>query len=301
MRLVPILDTSVFLDAASTRGIISPSDWKILRRHLPKSGCPLSAITLGELLTGLARCSSGMFREAQQALHLARSISKSRVLGQPRSFAWENILHAPPPYWGVDRKKLQMWLELACRARTKEDLVESALPDKRTLRRGRRYVGLDLAGIAADTFAERSWYIKAIQHTLQWMSSQATENPTGTRIPSGRAEKLKYIFRRADWKKKVAESFLEGSGLEPTDERLEALATHLDAAFTLETELARQTFLGTYRFDDNPSDWSDCLQLYYLARHNHCFLTQDKRLLQRIRGCAQSDRVFTFDSFIASL
>ncbi len=299
MRLVPILDTSVFLDAASAT--ISASDWKILRRNLPKSGCPLSAITLGELLTGVAKCLAEMFREAQQALHLARSISKSRVLDQPRSFAWENILHEPSPYSGVDRRKLQTWLELACRAKTKEDLVESALPDKRTLRQGRRYVGLDLAGIAADTSAEQSRYIRATQRALQWMRSQTAENPTGTRIPPRPAEKLKFTFRRADWNRKVAESFLEGSELEPTDERLAALARHLDAAFTLETALARQTFLGTYRFEDNPSDWFDCLQLYYLARPNYCFLTQDKRLLQRIEGCAQSDRVFTFDSFMASL
>jgi hypothetical protein len=35
------------------------------------------------------RCSAKMFPEAQKALHLARSISKSRVLDQPRSFARE--------------------------------------------------------------------------------------------------------------------------------------------------------------------------------------------------------------------
>ncbi len=301
MRLVPILDTSVFLDAASE--IISPSDWKTFRRSLPKSGCPLSAVTLGELLTGLARCSPEMFSQAQQALRLARSVSRGRVLPQPRSFAWENILHTPSPYVGVDARQLRMWLESACVAKTKEDLVESKLPDRRALRRGRRCMGLDLVGIASDTFADQAGYVKATQHALQWISSQATESQTDPRARiSGRlAERLKHTYGRADWNRRVAESFLEGSGLEPTDERLASLARRLEAAFTLETALARLTLLGTYHFNENPSDWFDCLQLYYLARDGYCAVTQDKRLTKRIEGCAQSQRVFTFDSFIASL
>src|SRR5215469_10472011 len=142
-----------------------------------------------------------------------------------------------------------MWLELACRAKDKQDLVESSLPDRRTLRQGRRFVGLDLAGIAADTSADQSRYIKATQRTLRKISLEETENPTVSRarIPPRTAEKLKFTFRRTDWNKRVAEMFLEGSDLKPTDERLAALATHLGAAFTLETGLARQTFLGTYR------------------------------------------------------
>jgi hypothetical protein len=61
MRLTPILDTSVFLDVA--RGKIDASDWKIFRRLLPKSGCPLSTITLGELVTGLAKTAMGGIAE----------------------------------------------------------------------------------------------------------------------------------------------------------------------------------------------------------------------------------------------
>jgi hypothetical protein len=152
MRLVPILDTNVFVNAG--KGIITAFDWSVFRRSLPKSGCPLSAITLGELLAGLAGCDREMFSQSQQALHLARSISKGRILDQPKTFVWKNVFRAPYPGPGLDTKKLHLWLELACRAKTKKDLVESKLPDRRTLRRGRRYVGLDLPGIAIDTFAD---------------------------------------------------------------------------------------------------------------------------------------------------
>jgi hypothetical protein len=132
---------------------------------------------------------------------------------------------------------------------------------------------------------------------------QGRDNRTDihSRISKKLGEKLKAVYGGADWGTRVAESFLEGSGLDPTDERLTALSTHLEAAFTLETALARLTFAGNYRFDENPSDWFDCLQLHYLARPEYCFVTQDKRLIQRIGDCTQSKRVFLFDSFIASL
>ncbi len=301
MRRVPILDTNVFLDAAN--GKISVSDWKILRRSLPKSGCPLSAITLGELLLGLARCTPEMFSQAQESLLLARSVSKGRVLAQPESFAWENVFHMPRPNPGIDARKLHEWLELACRAKTRAALIETKLRDKRALRRGGRYVGLDLFGIERDIVAAQTGYIRAARRTLQWLASHESDDRTAPRARSAQrlVEKLKYTYDQENWKRRTAESFLEGSGLEPTDERLDALATRLDAAFTLGTTLARQTFLGTYRFDKNPSDWFDYLQLHYLAKRDYCFVTRDKRLIHRIAECAQSQSVFTFDSFIGSL
>ena len=81
---------------------------------------------------------------------------------------------------------------------------------------------------------------------------------------------------------------------------MDAVATRLDAAFTLGTNLARQSLMGTYRFDEHPNDWFDYLQLHYLAKDDYCFVTEDKRLIRMLQGCAQSQRVFTFGSFMAA-
>ncbi len=80
-----------------------------------------------------------------------------------------------------------------------------------------------------------------------------------------------------------------------------SFAREIDAALTFAVSIVRASLLSNYDFEKHDSDAYDFLQLHYLASHRFCPVTRDTRLLGRISGSPQLDRVRTFEAFAATL
>lgn len=287
MQLLPIFDTSVFLDLDGSKRRISTADWQLVEQKAPENGWPLSAITVFELLIGLAGCGHQSFAKAQNPLRIAQTISRGRVLEPPKAFIVKELFSEKNSGPVVAPHHLEKWLEIACLARTRDELIAR----------------LDLTPLDIHLGGYSNKHAVAKRQLLanvnpNWRKTRAS---AGASLPEATRNQLRDRFPLERWKSSLRKGFLSKRGVEPTELNLATFGPRVDAALTLRAELLRQTLLGSYEFDRNSNEDRDVEQLFYLARENNCFVTQDNRLVQLVQQSSQSNRIYSFESFLASL
>lgn len=269
-RPILFFDTNVLIDVA-TRSI-SVGDWtKALGYARRACDHRISPHTLIELLVKLQRGADEYFSKNQQPLKVLASVG-----GEPR------FLPFPPVFlaWVLYRKRLKKpnftprdmrnWLYVSVRATTRDDLA----------------TGVALPGTVA-TYGVMD--LKKVDDELQ--EAKDRHSLRLQRMRTGEAK----MPTREQWG-----FVLKGVPGEPHDNADALRITDaLDAAYTLDLYLARMAREGSYDFREHDSDYLDMNQLCYLSDDRVHMVTRERKLLARIAGSTQSDRVLAFSDLLA--
>ena len=288
MQLIPIFDTSAIINLAKR----DPSDAILLRfrRCLPARGCPLSFVTVLELLDGLSQGGAEHFDESLKAVNLASQLSRRRVLLLPIPFIHRELFGVKSP--GAERSKenVKRFLGRAQRPTFKNefiagktDFLDKIEPLIITTRRG--YINV---------FKE---FLDAKFPDFDWRSAR---KKSGHPLPHADKEKLK----RADfeaWKRDYASRMVPPLlATSATLDAVNVVADRCDAYVTHSVSVIRDTLISGYRFEENPNDFHDGMQLLYLSRKLHCLVTDDEGLIRRVDKSSQRERVLRIDEFVSA-
>ena len=292
MHLIPIFDTSVFIDVS--KGIISRADWRRVKKLLPKHGCPISFISLQELLIGLHTCSPEYFQEKKRAVEEARVISRQRVLDQPQTFLIRHTIQ--PEFRGIGLRSSQMkdWLEVACRAK-----------DQRQLSEGIKYKGLffgmDLAVLQKTRFDAGQSQIGILERVLNELHPdwRNLRKETHRSLPQELHDEIQRVDSQV-WRRESAQALIHAAGVTQDESAICSVIAGADATLIFTASLIRDVLLTDYRFESNSNNLFDGLQLYYLADKRFCFVTQDTKLIGRVQQSTQANRVLTVESFLSN-
>jgi len=284
---IPIFDTSAIINLAQRDA--SDEIWPRLRKRLPARGCPLSFVTVLELLDGLSRGGAEHFDESIKALNLASQLSRRRVLLLSIPFVHRELFGVKSP--GAERSKenVKRFLATAQRPTFKNDFLvgKTAFLDK----------------IQPLIVMTRRGYIKMFEDFLDakfpdfdWRSER---KKAGHPLPETDKENLK----RQDfgeWKRDYARRMVAQIETRAVLDPANVISDRCDGYLTHSVSVIRDTLISGYRFEENPNDFHDGMQLLYLAREAYCLVTDDASLIRRVNKSTQRERILSVNEFVTA-
>jgi hypothetical protein len=287
VRLTPIFDTSAIINLSKRDS--TDSVWTRLKTLVPRHGCPLSYVTVLELIHGLRLSGNGQLDDSLKAVVLASRLSRRAVLLSPYPFIERELFGIRNQESERSSANLKRWLGIAIGPTFKTQFAVG------------RVEGMNLEKIES-LFA----FIKQ-RHSIHLEQFLNRLNPTwrlerensGSSIPEEQREEFKRTVPVDKWKRDCAEYLLNEMKIERTTDTTNAVRDGCDAYFTFTVSLLRDSIISNYRFDENPNDFHDGIQLLYLSRPWFCLVTEDKRSIKRASNSSQSNRILTIDQFIA--
>lgn len=299
LQPTPIFDTNVFGDVQ--RGKISQADWKYLLRHCPRRGWPLSSVTAFELLAGVNAAPPQDFPNVRERIELAYSVSKGRVLEDPRFLLCKEILRIPPP----DRVPsfsliVSRYMDVIRRANSLKQLLNAGVPYK-----GRK-ARLNTTSVLADVMEgpKKAW-IRTVEQMADekypaWRDHFQQTNKR-RRLP---AEMRIELEPRSAWlaqRPVYIKSLLDWLGASSGPEIIAELSTRLDAVLEFAIFVTREFLLRNYSLEKHQSDVFDQFQLQHLAIDRFVIVTGDPDLLIRTQLSPQVNRIMSCDQFLRTL
>jgi hypothetical protein len=287
MRLIPIFDTSAILNLS--RRDSSDGVWPLLNQRVPARGCPLSFVTVLELFLGLHRAEKERLTDSLKAVTIASRLSRRKVLLHPIPFMEKELFGIRSPGHERSKENLKRWLGTAIRPNFENDLISG------------RANFVDLKKIENLFTVGREGYIAFLEQFLDginpdWRTARGT---SGSALPENERDRLKRTTPVPVWKRDAARRLLECMNVRPTFGALNKLSDQCDAYFTLVVSVLRDVLMTNYRFEENWNDFNDQMQLLYLLRPSHCLVTEDSRLVGRVKRSSQSGRIVTIDQFVS--
>ncbi len=287
VRLVPIFDTSAVINLAKR----DPADvfWSCLKRCLPARGSPLSFITVLELIRGLRLSGADQLDDSLRAVILASQLSRRKVLLTPVFFLQRELFGIRAAAHEQSSATLKRWLGITLKPSFKREFISGSVE------------GMNLEKIEPLFVMIEQKHSGVLEQFLTklypgWRSER---EKFGSSMPEAVREEIKRKAPVDEWRRNSAEYFLESMKIERTPERINAIRIGCDAYFTFSVNLMRDSIVSNYRFEDNPNDFHDGLQLLYLSRPQFCLVTEDKRSIGRASKSSQSNRILTIDQFIS--
>lgn len=260
---------------------------KRLKPLIPSRGCPLSFVTALELFRGLSKSKPEKLDQTLRPLLLAARISRRHVLRTPLTFAASELFQAEEALH--HRPKLLIdWLQRIQMPRFPERFASGEV--KIDFER----IESIFAKIAAEQHRPTEMMLNRVHPN--WRE----ERRKGSALPESKREVAKRGMRFDILKGAMPELLLTQMEVERTPTNIEKAKTHCDAYFTFLANLERNSTLGNYRFEDNPNDFHDGLQLLYLTRPRFCVVTDDGPSLERIRQSSQRARIMSLAEFLAT-
>lgn len=295
MRPIPIFDTNVIADVQ--RGRISQTDWRTLLRHRPGQGWPLSSVTAFELLAGI---DAAPFEPLKAQINLAFSLSKGRILEDPRFLLCKEILHIPFPTDRLPRfsTTVARYMDVIRRAVSLKQLLTTGVPYK-----GRK-VRLDTTSVLAEVMAgpKKTW-TASVERTAdeKYPAWRELFQKTGRRLPP---EMRKELEPRSAWEPQrpnFVHALLDWLAATSSPELVTGLCTRLDAVLEFTIFVVREFLLRDYSLEKHQSDVFDQFQLQYLAMDRFVIVSGDPDLSTRTRQSPQAARIMSFDQFLGTL
>jgi hypothetical protein len=286
VRYIPIFDTSAIINLAER----DPSDeiWSRLRKRIPSHGCPLSFVTVLELLHGLSRGGAKHFDDSMKALNLAARISRRKILLLPIPFMDRELFGVKSPGAGRSKENVKDFLKRAQRPTFKNEFmlgridflnkIETLIT---TTRQG--YINVFEAFLDSK-FPDFNWHSARMQ--------------SGHPLPETEKEKLKHLDVE-EWKRDLASRMAALMTAPATREVVDVINDRCDAYVTHSVSVFRDTLISNYRFEENPNDFHDGMQLLYLSRRLYCLVTDDVGLIRRVNKSTQRERIFSIDEFVS--
>jgi hypothetical protein len=251
-------------------GLIPTNEWHRIKRFVSQRGRhAISAVTLYELIAGIAGGDERHFRENQQRLNLLSELAKTKYLALPRDFLRETVfgLNALKPEFGP--QNLRLWVQVISKADSKRQVNGPVSI------RGVEY-GFDLSTIP-NVIAK------------------------GKRDHSMQLQELREGKLRIPTTERWIASRLRECQVDTTPQNIAKLIARLDAPRQYDFFLFRLAKNHDYDFARHDSDWLDMIQLFYLADPLVHFVTLDTNIRRRTLGSSQSARILSFDEFKAKL
>lgn len=273
------LDTSVCSHVAG-RKPISAAEWSKVQNYISENyEYVMSPITLYELLNGFERRPDAQFlkdRKVFEVLYAPRG--KKRFLRWPSRFVLETVFGDFRLKKDFEPNDLDRWVRVVLAARDKVAL---------------RTLNVELPNHPDQTFGLRLIHFesaveKVKQEHIKILQELAADLRTGVPLCSERNE----------W----AKSHLKQWGRRVTNDDCSRLAGSLDAAFHHDDVvwgLVNKTLRkNPYNVKKDASAVLDCQQLYYLCDPTMLMLTNDYKLVGRVKGSTQQDRLLQFEDLL---
>jgi hypothetical protein len=285
VKLIPIFDTSAIVDLAKRDA--SDSIWRGLKRCVPARGCQLSFVTVLELFHGLSKGGAERLDDSLRAVNLASRLSRRKVLQLPIPFMLRELFQIKDQ--GAERSKenLKRYLRMAGQPNFKNEFM------------GDRLTFLDkIEVLMADTARGHTHYLDQFLDGKNpgW---RLERQKSGSPLPEGAREKLKQTTPLGVWKRDLASRVVGVAMGSPTLKAVDRVCEHCDAYLTFSVSVLRDVLITNYRFEENPNDFHDGMQLLYLSRSLNCLVTQDGGLIHRVRRSSQTARILTLDEFVS--
>lgn len=242
-----------------------------------------------ELLNGVCRSGRDRISESIKPIILASQLSRRKVLWSPISFVQKELFGLEDPLHQKSSNDLHIWLGRVIAPKFQRDFVAGGVEGTNL---GRIK---SLADIVEQSHC--NYLVNFLDHVHP--SWQSERGRSGSSLPENERETLKRTYLVEKWRSDCAEFFLEALKIEQTEEILKVVRETCDAYFTFTVSLIRDSLVSNYRFEDNPNDFHDGIQLLYLSRPSCCLVTEDARLMARVAKSPQRDRIFSIDEFIS--
>ena len=129
-RVTPIFDTNIFGQLQD--GSISQDRWQCLLKHRPRHGWALSNVTALELLSGVHNISEERFPHLRSQIDFALTLSRGRILEDPKFLICTKVLGAEFPAKLVrpSANLIAHYMDIVRRARTLEEILKCRVPYK---------------------------------------------------------------------------------------------------------------------------------------------------------------------------
>jgi hypothetical protein len=287
VHLIPIFDTSAIIDL-SRRDSADPVR-KRLSLLIPKRGCPLSYVTVLELFYGLSLSGQDQLDDSLKAVSLASRLSRRKVLLSPIPFLKRELFGIRDSGAEQSSANLTRWLGIAIRPTFKGQVVSGRIEGMSLENIKSLFAWIDMGHSSS-----LETYLTRLHPT--WRSERQA---SGSSLPEAQREEFKRALPVDKWKSDLPACFIEAAKLERTQSSIDALRQGCDAYFTYSVNLMRASIISNYRFEDNPNDFHDGMQLLYLSRPVYCLVTEDKRSIGRAEKSSQSSRILIIDQFVS--
>lgn len=285
MRLIPIFDTSAIIRLSKRNA----SELASLISMVPQHGWPLSFVTVLELFNGLSKGGVQHFDKSMEPVNVAWRLSRGRVLCQSIPFVQKElfrIVASRAPQASVDNLE-------RC-------LAKLQLPSaKIEFAAGKFTVLPKIERLVATT---HKGHTEVLEHFVDekmphWRSQR---KQSGSPMPPSERDRLKRTLPVGKWKLDLAGDYVAGSfnGSRPP-QFVRLFSERCDAYLTFAVSVLRDSFMTRYRFEDNANDFHDGMQLLYLSRSHYCLVTEDARLIGRVKKSSQSERIVTIAQFLS--
>lgn len=263
-----VFDTQVISNVCT--GAIPRSEWdEVLKYISRRCRYAISAITLYELLAGIANGDVAHFAENQHRIRVLCEPLKREFLPLVGDFVRFRVFRLAPRKLAFQPHKLKLWADVVLTAKTREELVRGRVTLSRPGHAGKSY-GFDLPLLA-----------KQIEN--------------GKQNHSERLEALRQGKLLASTPDTWTQAVLREIGVPVNPANATRLLGALDAAHEHDLYLYSMARNHTYDFAEHDSDWLDGQQLYYLADPLLKFITCDTKIRIRTRSSSQRDRILSFE------
>ena len=279
MRLIPIFDTSVLSDLSDTETLAH------LHARIPKHGCPISAVTLLELVYGLCRGDPAQVEQTLKPITLAYTLSRrGHVLPFPPNFLKKQIFQINN--WERDRVSTNLSNQLEAMLRPNFCA---------------RFLAGDVSEINC-AFIEQMFemthrdFHENIRRLLDELNPEWRKG--GERLTERRRQEIRNaIF--VENAPRIYKQLLEGWDI-PVSARNEEKVKHAcDAHIEYQKNLTWLILSTAYNFDENArNDFHDWMQLLYLGHPPYCLVTADGKMKRRVEKSEQAARILTVGEFI---
>jgi hypothetical protein len=260
------LDTSVCVSVAN--GKIPPAEWKAVWKFVAnRFNYAISAMTLGEIMVGIARGDSEHFEENRNALRVMYQTHKRSFLRMPGRFVLEKVLNEDRRNPGLEPPDFEIQIRVALAAVSKDELERG------------RVVLRDSPGIV------RGIDLRAIDESIR----------RGKEHFARRLEQLREGILEVPRPELSVRLWLNELGKDATDEECSKVTAALDAAYRHEQTLYNLAKRGNYDFSRHGSDWIDGQQLFYLCDPTIHFIARDGGIKAWTAGSNQADRIVPYD------
>lgn len=249
---------------------------------------PLSFITVIELFRGLGLSEIPRLTDSLKALTLASQLSRRTVLLYPIPFMERELFHLRKAGHERSRQNLKRRLGQAISPNFESELLAGKADVSHLV----KIEGLFVEG--------EKGYINFLEKFLDDIHPQwrAERDRSGSSLPERERERVKREAPVELWKRDAGRRLLECTGVKPTVAAIDIVNDRCDAYLTFTVSVLRDVIMTNYRFEKNWNDFNDEMQLLYLSCPSYCLVTEDTRLIHRVKKSSQSSRIQTVDQFL---
>jgi len=263
IRPIVFFDTSVCIDLAH---FPEAHDWPRIRKCLGIDfRYRIAPVTVYELVAGLATGGDAHFDRNRKAIRVLYDPRQKKIFPPVRSFVLQTLFGDRLPTTYSADLDFRLWIKAVLQAPSRAVLQSGQL--KLANRPGT--FGLALREINQNMRRIQEGYAKHFKRFLD------------AKVPK---------LTRDVWADLIVSDYRKPS----TDENRQLISERLDAAFRFDESLCWLARSKTFNFLKHKSEIGDAQQLYYLCDPHVYFVTNERKLKNRLAASSQAEQIITY-------